>query len=29
VTNAPGRLEVGRPLAIIDIGSNSVRLVAY
>jgi exopolyphosphatase / guanosine-5'-triphosphate,3'-diphosphate pyrophosphatase len=26
---APGRLEVGRPLAIIDIGSNSVRLVVY
>src|SRR5215217_7463042 len=26
---APGRLQVGRPIAIIDIGSNSVRLVAY
>ena len=26
---APGRLQVGRPLAIIDIGSNSVRLVIY
>jgi exopolyphosphatase / guanosine-5'-triphosphate,3'-diphosphate pyrophosphatase len=26
---AQGRLDVGRPLAIIDIGSNSVRLVAY
>jgi exopolyphosphatase/guanosine-5'-triphosphate,3'-diphosphate pyrophosphatase len=26
---ARGRLEVGRPVAIIDIGSNSVRLVAY
>lgn len=26
---APGRLEVGRPIAIIDIGSNSVRLVVY
>jgi exopolyphosphatase/guanosine-5'-triphosphate,3'-diphosphate pyrophosphatase len=26
---APGRLSVGRPIAIIDIGSNSVRLVAY
>ena len=25
----PGRLNVGRPIAIIDIGSNSVRLVAY
>jgi exopolyphosphatase / guanosine-5'-triphosphate,3'-diphosphate pyrophosphatase len=27
--DAPGRLKVGRPCAIIDIGSNSVRLVAY
>ena len=27
--DAPGRLNVGRPIAIIDIGSNSVRLVAY
>ena len=27
--NAPGRLAVGAPLAIVDIGSNSVRLVAY
>jgi exopolyphosphatase/guanosine-5'-triphosphate,3'-diphosphate pyrophosphatase len=26
---APGRLKVGRPVALIDIGSNSVRLVAY
>ncbi|WP_029030839.1 exopolyphosphatase [Salinarimonas rosea] len=26
---APGRLKVGRPIAIIDIGSNSVRLVVY
>jgi exopolyphosphatase/guanosine-5'-triphosphate,3'-diphosphate pyrophosphatase len=26
---APGRLKVGSPVAIIDIGSNSVRLVAY
>src|SRR3954469_7159225 len=26
---AQGRLEGGRPIAIIDIGSNSVRLVAY
>src|SRR3954462_12166632 len=26
---SPGRLAVGRPVAIIDIGSNSVRLVAY
>jgi exopolyphosphatase / guanosine-5'-triphosphate,3'-diphosphate pyrophosphatase len=26
---APGRLKVGEPIAIIDIGSNSVRLVAY
>ena len=26
---AQGRLKVGRPVAIIDIGSNSVRLVAY
>ncbi|HEY8565390.1 MAG TPA: exopolyphosphatase [Beijerinckiaceae bacterium] len=26
---AQGRLQVGRPIAIIDIGSNSVRLVAY
>jgi exopolyphosphatase/guanosine-5'-triphosphate,3'-diphosphate pyrophosphatase len=27
--NAQGRLRVGDPVAIIDIGSNSVRLVAY
>jgi exopolyphosphatase/guanosine-5'-triphosphate,3'-diphosphate pyrophosphatase len=27
--DAPGRLRVGEPIAIIDIGSNSVRLVAY
>jgi exopolyphosphatase/guanosine-5'-triphosphate,3'-diphosphate pyrophosphatase len=26
---APGRLDVGAPVAIVDIGSNSVRLVAY
>ncbi|NTX41769.1 exopolyphosphatase, partial [Myxococcus sp. CA033] len=26
---AQGRLSLGRPVAIIDIGSNSVRLVAY
>jgi exopolyphosphatase/guanosine-5'-triphosphate,3'-diphosphate pyrophosphatase len=26
---AQGRLDAGRPIAIIDIGSNSVRLVAY
>lgn len=26
---APGRLPVGQPVAIVDIGSNSVRLVAY
>src|ERR1700712_4904039 len=26
---APGRLALGKPLAIVDIGSNSVRLVAY
>jgi exopolyphosphatase/guanosine-5'-triphosphate,3'-diphosphate pyrophosphatase len=29
IDSAPGRLKVGRPVAIIDIGSNSVRLVAY
>jgi exopolyphosphatase/guanosine-5'-triphosphate,3'-diphosphate pyrophosphatase len=28
-TDAPGRLNVGAPIAIIDIGSNSVRLVIY
>ncbi len=27
--DAPGRLAVGNPVAIVDIGSNSVRLVAY
>ena len=27
--DAPGRLAVGKPVAIVDIGSNSVRLVAY
>jgi exopolyphosphatase/guanosine-5'-triphosphate,3'-diphosphate pyrophosphatase len=27
--DAQGRLNVGRPIAIIDIGSNSVRLVTY
>jgi exopolyphosphatase/guanosine-5'-triphosphate,3'-diphosphate pyrophosphatase len=26
---AQGRLDVGRPIAVIDIGSNSVRLVVY
>jgi len=26
---APGRLRIGKPVAIIDIGSNSVRLVVY
>ncbi|MBK5960662.1 exopolyphosphatase [Rhodoplanes elegans] len=25
----PGRLDVGPPVAVIDIGSNSIRLVAY
>jgi exopolyphosphatase / guanosine-5'-triphosphate,3'-diphosphate pyrophosphatase len=29
VRDAPGRIEYGRPTAIVDIGSNSVRLVAY
>jgi exopolyphosphatase/guanosine-5'-triphosphate,3'-diphosphate pyrophosphatase len=29
VVQAQGRLKVGEPVAIIDIGSNSVRLVAY
>jgi exopolyphosphatase / guanosine-5'-triphosphate,3'-diphosphate pyrophosphatase len=28
-TDAPGRLDHGPPLAVIDIGSNSVRLVVY
>ena len=28
-TATPGRLPVGAPVAIVDIGSNSVRLVAY
>jgi len=27
--DAPGRLAIGKPLAIVDIGSNSVRLMAY
>jgi exopolyphosphatase / guanosine-5'-triphosphate,3'-diphosphate pyrophosphatase len=27
--DAPGRLDLGPPLAVIDIGSNSVRLVVY
>jgi exopolyphosphatase / guanosine-5'-triphosphate,3'-diphosphate pyrophosphatase len=26
---APGRLDLGSPLAVVDIGSNSVRLVVY
>lgn len=26
---APGRLDVGPPVAVVDIGSNSVRLVVY
>jgi exopolyphosphatase / guanosine-5'-triphosphate,3'-diphosphate pyrophosphatase len=26
---APGRLPLGKPVAVIDIGSNSVRLVVY
>ena len=26
---APGRLDHGPPLAVVDIGSNSVRLVVY
>jgi exopolyphosphatase/guanosine-5'-triphosphate,3'-diphosphate pyrophosphatase len=26
---AQGRLKVGQPVAIVDIGSNSVRLVIY
>ncbi len=29
VREAQGRLKIGRPVAIIDIGSNSVRLVTY
>ena len=29
VDEAPGRLALGRPVAVIDIGSNSVRLVVY
>ena len=28
-THGPGRLAVGNPIAIVNIGSNSVRLVAY
>jgi exopolyphosphatase / guanosine-5'-triphosphate,3'-diphosphate pyrophosphatase len=27
--NAPGRIDAGSPVAVIDIGSNSVRLVVY
>ena len=27
--HAPGRLAIGQPIAIVDIGSNSVRLVVY
>ncbi|MBK9083052.1 MAG: Ppx/GppA family phosphatase [Rhizobiales bacterium] len=29
ISVAPGRLDVGAPVAIVDIGSNSVRLVIY
>jgi exopolyphosphatase/guanosine-5'-triphosphate,3'-diphosphate pyrophosphatase len=29
VAEAPGRLPLGRPVAVVDIGSNSVRLVVY
>ncbi len=29
MTHAPGRLSHGAPVAVIDIGSNSVRLVVY
>jgi exopolyphosphatase/guanosine-5'-triphosphate,3'-diphosphate pyrophosphatase len=29
VREAPGRLPLGRPVAVVDIGSNSVRLVVY
>ncbi|MFJ5488364.1 exopolyphosphatase, partial [Hansschlegelia beijingensis] len=29
MSGAPGRLPCGPPIAIIDIGSNSVRLVVY
>lgn len=29
VSEAPGRLDYGPPIAVIDIGSNSVRLVVY
>ncbi len=29
VIDAPGRLDHGPPLAVVDIGSNSVRLVVY
>ena len=29
VEGAPGRIKFGKPTAIVDIGSNSVRLVAY
>ncbi len=29
VEDAPGRIKFGKPTAIVDIGSNSVRLVAY
>ena len=28
-TEAQGRIDTGAPVAIVDIGSNSVRLVAY
>ena len=28
-TQAPGRIDAGLPVAVIDIGSNSVRLVVY
>src|SRR5258707_14910370 len=29
MNNAQGRLDYGPPIAVIDIGSNSVRLVVY
>src|SRR5215472_18178765 len=29
ITDAQGRLDYGPPVAVVDIGSNSVRLVVY